>query len=82
MPSSVKFREAYARGVPLVHYDRFSAGAEAYRAAARAFLGRGGTADRSIEAAADAPAMRSDRRDWSERLIAATGADSQEGGER
>jgi chromosome partitioning protein len=39
VPSSVKFREAYARGVPLVHYDRFSAGAEAYRAAARAFLG-------------------------------------------
>jgi chromosome partitioning protein len=42
VPSSVKFREAYARGVPLVHYDRFSAGAEAYRAAARAFLERGG----------------------------------------
>jgi chromosome partitioning protein len=42
VPSSVKFREAYARGVPLVHYDRFSAGAEAYRAAARTFLERGG----------------------------------------
>jgi chromosome partitioning protein len=40
VPSSVKFREAYARGVPLVHYDRFSQGAEAYRAAARAFLGQ------------------------------------------
>ena len=40
VPTSVKFREAYARGVPLVVYDRLSAGAEAYRAAARAFLGR------------------------------------------
>ena len=38
VPSSVKFREAYARGVPLVHYDRFGAGAAAYRAAAAAFL--------------------------------------------
>jgi chromosome partitioning protein len=47
VPTSVKFREAYARGVPLVRYDRFSAGAEAYRAAARAFLGlgRGGEPD-------------------------------------
>lgn len=41
VPSSVKFREAYARGVPLVHYDRFNAGAEAYRAAARSFLEHG-----------------------------------------
>ena len=40
VPTSVKFREAYARGVPLVQYDRFSAGAEAYRDAARAFLGQ------------------------------------------
>ena len=39
VPSSVKFREAYARGIPLVHYDRLGPGAEAYRAAARAFLG-------------------------------------------
>jgi chromosome partitioning protein len=39
VPTSVKFREAYARGVPLVNYDRLSPGAEAYRAAARAFLG-------------------------------------------
>ena len=38
VPSSVKFREAYARGVPLVNYDRLGLGAEAYRAAARAFL--------------------------------------------
>src|SRR3954465_2898251 len=42
VPPSVKFREAYARGVPLVEYDRFNAGAEAYRAAARAFLEAGG----------------------------------------
>ena len=38
VPSSVKFREAYARGTPLVHYDRFNPGAEAYRAAAQAYL--------------------------------------------
>ena len=38
VPASVKFREAYARGMPLVHYDRFSQGAEAYRQAARALL--------------------------------------------
>src|SRR5580693_9463163 len=38
VPASVKFREAYARGTPLIHYDRFSAGAEAYRAAAQAYL--------------------------------------------
>ena len=59
VPSSVKFREAYARGVPLVHYDRFAPGAEAYRAAAEAFLEReaarrspiGSTGDRPIPAA-------------------------------
>jgi chromosome partitioning protein len=39
VPASVKFREAYARGTPLIHYDHLSAGAEAYRAAARAYLG-------------------------------------------
>jgi chromosome partitioning protein len=38
VPASVKFREAYARGTPLIHYDRFSPGAEAYRAAAQAYL--------------------------------------------
>ena len=38
VPGSVKFREAYARGTPLIHYDRFSPGAEAYRAAAEAYL--------------------------------------------
>jgi chromosome partitioning protein len=40
VPTSVKFREAYARGVPLVHYDRFGAGASAYRAAAEALWER------------------------------------------
>ena len=53
VPTSVKFREAYARGVPLVNYDRFSAGAEAYRAAARAFLEHGG--GQPIAVAAPAP---------------------------
>jgi chromosome partitioning protein len=38
VPGSVKFREAYARGTPLIHYDRFSPGAEAYRAAAQTYL--------------------------------------------
>ncbi len=38
VPGSVKFREAYARGMPLIHYDRFNPGAEAYRAAAQAYL--------------------------------------------
>jgi chromosome partitioning protein len=38
VPLSVKFREAYARGVPLIHYERFAPGATAYRAAAEAFL--------------------------------------------
>jgi chromosome partitioning protein len=41
VPGSVKFREAFARGTPLIHYDRLSAGAEAYRAAAQAYLARG-----------------------------------------
>ena len=38
VPTSVKFREAFARGIPLVHYDRFGPGAAAYRDAAAAFL--------------------------------------------
>ena len=38
VPTSVKFREAYARGVPLVHYDPGGPGAAAYRAAAESFL--------------------------------------------
>jgi chromosome partitioning protein len=41
VPTSVKFREAYARGVPLVHYDPQCAGALAYREAASALLARG-----------------------------------------
>jgi chromosome partitioning protein len=40
VPASVKFREAYARGIPLVHYDPAGAAAAAYRAAAEAFLAR------------------------------------------
>jgi chromosome partitioning protein len=36
VPTSVKFREAYARGVPLVHYDPECPGARAYREAAAA----------------------------------------------
>lgn len=38
VPTSVRFREAYARGVPLVRYDPECAGASAYREAAAAFL--------------------------------------------
>jgi chromosome partitioning protein len=41
VPVSVKFREAYARGTPLIHYDRFGGGAEAYRAAAQGYLAGG-----------------------------------------
>ena len=58
VPSSVKFREAYARGVPLVRYDRFSAGAEAYRAAARAYLGDGPVAVRAVPMADDDPLLK------------------------
>jgi chromosome partitioning protein len=47
VPGSVKFREAFARGTPLIHYDRFSAGAEAYRAAAQAYLAGGEPAART-----------------------------------
>lgn len=42
VPTSVRFREAYARGVPLVRYDPYGAGSRAYQAAAEAFLIRGG----------------------------------------
>jgi chromosome partitioning protein len=38
VPTSVKFREAYARGIPLIHYDPHGSGARAYRDAAEAFL--------------------------------------------
>ena len=40
VPTSVKFREAYARGLPLIRYDASCAGALAYREAAAAFLKR------------------------------------------
>jgi chromosome partitioning protein len=54
VPASVKFREAYARGIPLIHYDRFSTGAEAYRAAASAYLaGRVQSIATSFESAED-----------------------------
>ena len=35
--TSVKFREAYARGIPLVNYDPHGSGAQAYRDAAESF---------------------------------------------
>lgn len=40
VPTSVRFREAYARGLPLIHYAPESKGARAYREAAEAFLKR------------------------------------------
>jgi chromosome partitioning protein len=46
VPTSVKFREAYARGIPLVHYDPEGNGALAYREAAAAFLQRAASARR------------------------------------
>jgi chromosome partitioning protein len=42
VPTSVRFREAYARGIPLVRYDPYGLGSRAYQAAAEAFLIRGG----------------------------------------
>lgn len=42
VPSSVRFREAYARGIPLVYYDPYGSAAAAYRTAATSFLIRGG----------------------------------------
>lgn len=54
VPTSVKFREAYARGVPLIHYDRLGSAATAYREAAEAFLkGRGGRPAETTPEAAD-----------------------------
>jgi chromosome partitioning protein len=53
VPGSVKFREAYARGTPLIQYDRFSAGAEAYRAAAQAYLAAGQPAVHTVPHVAD-----------------------------
>ena len=66
VPSSVKFREAYARGIPLIRYDRFSAGAEAYRAAARAFLGQAATAGRRGRGRRPHPAAVDDDGPWIE----------------
>jgi chromosome partitioning protein len=60
IPSSVKFREAYARGTPLIRYDRFSAGAEGYRAAARAFLGQAESPAVAVGAAATPGAVEDD----------------------
>ena len=60
VPASVKFREAYARGIPLIRYDRFSAGAEAYRAAARAFLGQAEPAEPAVDGGRSA-AVEGDR---------------------
>ena len=54
VPTSVKFREAYARGVPLVVYDRFGVGAKAYREAARAFLENDGRPHGQAPAVEDA----------------------------
>ena len=42
VPLSVKFREAYARGIPLVIYDRAGQGAIAYQDAARILAERWG----------------------------------------
>ena len=48
VPTSVRFREAYARGVPLVRYDPYGAGSRAYQDAAEAFLIRGGDPVRPV----------------------------------
>jgi chromosome partitioning protein len=53
VPASVKFREAYARGIPFVNYDRFSAGAAAYRAAATTYLTGSGQPDLTTMAVVD-----------------------------
>jgi chromosome partitioning protein len=53
VPASVKFREAFARGTPLIHYDRLSAGADAYRAAAQAYLAGSHPSVASVPLAAD-----------------------------
>jgi chromosome partitioning protein len=59
VPGSVKFREAYARGTPLIHYDRLSTGADAYRAAAQAYLAFGQTtADTPVRAGGDDQLLR------------------------
>jgi chromosome partitioning protein len=55
IPTSVKFREAYARGIPLIHYDRLGPGADAYRAAAQAYLARGLSEVQANRPAAELP---------------------------
>jgi chromosome partitioning protein len=57
VPTSVKFREAYARGVPLVHYDPQCAGALAYREAAEALLNREPGVDWVEAASATSPVL-------------------------
>ena len=52
VPTSVKFREAYARGIPLVHYDPACAGAAAYREAAAALLQQADDAGKHDDAGA------------------------------
>ena len=51
VPTSIKFREAYARGIPLVRYDPECAGAAAYREAAEMFLKRAGGSDQLLSKA-------------------------------
>jgi chromosome partitioning protein len=70
VPTSVKFREAYARGIPLVRYDRLGAGAMAYRAAAEAFLERAGRppAAGRRPSERDDPRAGPDRHDRDDRL--------------
>lgn len=59
VPTSVRFREAYARGIPLIHYAPESKGAQAYRSAAEAFLKRSEVqaAGPTLESALAAAAM-------------------------
>ena len=71
VPTSVKFREAYARGVPLVHYDPGGPGAAAYRAAAESFL--------NLERSDVAPV---DEDELEEVAAAAAGPNEGQGGER
>ncbi|MBN1557643.1 MAG: ParA family protein, partial [Lentisphaerae bacterium] len=40
IPRNVRLSEAPSHGLPVIHYDRFSRGARAYRAFAREFLRR------------------------------------------
>jgi len=66
IPSSVKFREAYARGIPLIRYDRFGPGAEGYRAAARAFLEQEGQPAIGVGTATTGPDTGLDDGQWIE----------------